>query len=95
MADRLTVAIGWLEQGHYDKVFVAVRDMGLELSRMAFAISHLCTTLPKDGFVVVVPHGSVIVSHDDVTISVASDEVKVVPWASVRPGQGTANEPTK
>ena len=46
--------------------------------------------MPKDG-AVVVPHGSTVVSHEDVNVDVDSDEVRTVDKNEVRDGYGNDN----
>jgi hypothetical protein len=40
-------------------------------------LAHVGMTVPKDG-AVVVPHGSTVVSHEDVNVDVGSNEVRSV-----------------
>jgi hypothetical protein len=51
-------------------------------------------TVPRDG-AVVVPHGSTVVSHEDVNVDVHRDEVRVVEKNEVIAGHGTDNPKTK
>jgi hypothetical protein len=51
-------------------------------------------TVPKDG-AVVVPHGSTVVSYEDVNVDVDSDEVWSVDKNEVRSGHGNDNPKTK
>jgi hypothetical protein len=51
-------------------------------------------TVPKDG-AVVVPHGSRVVSHEDVNVDIDSDEVRSVDKNEVRAGYGDDNPKTK
>jgi hypothetical protein len=51
-------------------------------------------TVPKNG-AVVVPHGSTVVSHEDVTVDVDSEEVQTVKQNEVRAGHGKDNPKTK
>jgi len=51
-------------------------------------------TVPKDG-AVVVPHGSTVVSYEDVNVDVDSDEVGSVDKNEVRSGHGNDNPKTK
>ena len=50
--------------------------------------------MPEDG-AVVVPHGSTVVSHEDVNVDVDSDEVRSVDKNEVRAGHGHDNPKTK
>jgi hypothetical protein len=51
-------------------------------------------TVPEDG-AVVVPHGSTVVSHEDVNVDVDSDEVRSVDKNEGRAGHGNDNPMTK
>ena len=51
-------------------------------------------TVPEDG-AVVVPHGSAVVSQEDVNVDVGSDEVRSVDKNEVRAGHGNDNRKTK
>ena len=51
-------------------------------------------TVPENG-AVVVPHGSRVVSHEDVNVDVDSDEVRTVDKNEVRAGYGNDNPKTK
>jgi len=51
-------------------------------------------TVPEDG-AVVVPHGSTVVSHEDVNVDVDSHEVRSVGKDEVRTGCGSDNPKTK
>ena len=50
--------------------------------------------MPEDR-AVVVPHGSTVVSHEDVNVDVDSDEVRSVDKSEVRAGHGNDNAITK
>src|ERR1700680_1548582 len=49
----------------------------------------------RDDGEVVVPHGSTVVSHEDVNVDVDSDEVRSVDKSEVRAGHGHDNPKTK
>jgi hypothetical protein len=51
-------------------------------------------TVPED-WAVVVPHGSTVVSHEDVNVDVDSHEVQSVGKDEVRTGCGNDNPKTK
>jgi hypothetical protein len=51
-------------------------------------------TVPEDG-AVVVPHGSTVLSHEDVNVDVDSHEVQSVGKDEVRTGCGNDNPKTK
>jgi hypothetical protein len=51
-------------------------------------------TVPENG-AVVVPHGSTVVSHEDVNVDVDSQQVQVVAKNEIRAGHGSDNPKTK
>jgi hypothetical protein len=57
-------------------------------------LAHVGMTVPKDG-AVVVPHGSTVVSHEDVNVDVGSSEVRSVDKNEVRAGYGEDNPKTR
>jgi hypothetical protein len=57
-------------------------------------LSNEGMTVPRNG-AVVVPHGSTVVSHEDVNVDVDSDEVRAVEKNEVRFGYGNDNPKTK
>jgi hypothetical protein len=57
-------------------------------------LANVGMTVPEDG-AVVVPHGSTVVSHEDVNVDVDSDEVRSVDKNEVRAGHGHDNPKTK
>jgi len=57
-------------------------------------LAHVGMTVPKDG-AVVVPHGSTVVSHEDVNVDVGSNEVRSVDKNEVRAGYGEDNPKTR
>jgi hypothetical protein len=78
-------ALGWTKE--------TIKEMhALETSLTGLA--NLGVTVPTNG-VVVVPHGSTVVSHEDVNVDVESDEVRVVGGNEVRAGCGNDNPKTK
>ena len=50
--------------------------------------------MPEDG-AVVVPHGSTVVSHEDVNADVHSDEVQSIEKGEIRAGYGHEKPKTK
>jgi hypothetical protein len=95
LTNKLQAILGFLELEQYEKALKAAKETIAELHRMVAAIAGMCVMLPKDGSVVVVPHGTRVVSSDDVNVDVDSDEVRVVGASSVRAGQGEHNPRTK
>jgi hypothetical protein len=75
------------------KALNAARETIVQLNRMSTAMRSP-VMLPKGGSVVV-PHGTRVLSHQDVNVDVDPDEVRVVDESSVRVGHGTHNPKTK
>jgi hypothetical protein len=68
-----------------------------ELHALATSLTGLANvgmTVPKDG-AVVVPHGSRVVSHEDVKVDIGRDEVRSVDKNEVRDGYGDENPKTR
>lgn len=70
-----------------------IKEM-LALEASLTGLANVGMTVPKDG-AVVVPHGSTVVSHEDVNVDVDSDEVRAVDKNEVRDGYGNDNPKTK
>ena len=66
----------------------------LALEASLTGLANVGMTLPKDG-AGVVPHGSTVVSHEDVNVDVDSDDVRAVDKNEVRDGYGNDNPKTK
>ncbi len=94
IGNRLQEILRPLDDKQYDKAVIAVNDTVSALLRLAAQISNYYVRLPDDGSVVVVPHGTRVVSADDVTVEIGPHEVRVVSGASVKPGQGKRNRRT-
>jgi hypothetical protein len=97
MTSNLQLISGYLEMNDYTKALgrtkQTIKEMhALEVSLMGLA--NVGMTVPKDG-AVVVPHGSTVVSHEDVNVDVDSDEVRAVDKDDVRAGHGNDNPKTK
>ena len=110
MGDKLQAILGYLELDEHDKAIKIAREVQAELHRQKAVkaaretivqLNHMSTArdapvrLPRKGSVIVVPHGSRVVSHEDVNVDVGSDEVRVVEESSVRAGHGKHNPRTK
>ena len=111
LANKLQAILGYLELEEHDKAIKVAKETLAHLHRikavrsakatvrnlnqMVAALSGSPVMLPKNGSVIVVPHGSRVVSHEDVNVDVNSDEVRVVGPSSVRSGHGTHNAKTK
>lgn len=97
MTNHLQLISGYLEMEDYTKALRKTRETIKELHGLATSLTGLVdvgVTVPKDG-VVVVPHGSTVVSYEDVTVNVASDEVLPVEKNQVLVGHGDDNPKTK
>lgn len=97
MTTHLQLISGYLEMEEYAKALAKTRETVKELHTLAESLTELANvgmTVPKEG-AVVVPHGSTVVSHEDVNIDISSDEVRSVDKNEVRAGCGEANPKTK
>ena len=97
MTNQLQLISGYLEMEVYPKALGKTRETMKELHTLATSLTGLAQvgmTVPKDG-AVVVPHGSTVVSHEDVNVDVDSDEVRSVDKNEVRAGHGNDDAITK
>jgi hypothetical protein len=97
MTSQLQLISGYLEMEDYAKALGKTRETIKELHALATSLTGLANvgmTVPEDG-AVVVPHGSTVVSHEDVNVDVDSDEVRSVDKSEVRAGHGHDNPKTK
>jgi hypothetical protein len=97
MTNHLQLISGYLEMEDYTKALWQTRETIKEIHAMTTSLTGLANvgmTVPKDG-AVVVPHGSTVVSYEDVNVDVASDEVRSVDGNEVRAGCGNDNPKTK
>jgi hypothetical protein len=97
MANDLQLISGYLEMEDYTKALGKTRETIKELHTLAESLSGLASaamTVPKGG-AVVVPHGTTVVSYEDVNVDVKSDEVRSVGKNEVRAGHGDDNPKTK
>jgi hypothetical protein len=97
MTNHLQLISGYLEMEDYTRALVKTRETIKELHALATSLTGLANvgmTVPKDG-AVVVPHGSTVVSYEDVNVDVDSDEVRSVDRNEVRAGCGDDNPKTK
>jgi hypothetical protein len=90
MTSHLQLISGYLEMEDYTKALGKTR----ETSDKSGGLANVGMTVPQDG-AVVVPHGSTVVSHEDVNVDVDSDEVRSVDENEVRAGHGNDNPKTK
>jgi hypothetical protein len=97
MTNHLQLISGYLEMEDYTKALAKTRETIKELHTLAESLTGLANvamTVPKEG-AVVVPHGSTVVSYEDVNVDISSDEVQSVDKDEIRPGCGEANPKTK
>jgi hypothetical protein len=97
MTNHLQLISGYLEMENYTKALVKAREAVKELHKLAESLTGLANevmTVPEEG-AVVVPHGSTVVSYEDVNIDIGSDEVQSVGKNEVRAGRGDDNPKTK
>ena len=97
MTSHLQLINSYLEVHDYAKALVKTREGIKELHALATSLTGLPSigmTVPEDG-AVVVPHGSTVVSHEDVNVDVDSDEVQSVEKGEIRAGFGHENPKTK
>jgi hypothetical protein len=97
MTSHLQLINGYLEVHDYAKALVKAREGIKELHALATSLaglSNMGMTVPEGG-AVVVPHGSTVVSHEDVNVDVDSDEVQSVEKGEIRAGCGHENPKTR
>jgi hypothetical protein len=96
MTSNLEVVSSYLEMENYSKALGKTRETIKEMHALETSLSGLAVgmTVPKDG-AVVVPHGSTVLSHEDVNVDIGSDEVRSVGKNEIRAGHGHDNPKTK
>ena len=97
MTSHLQLISGYLEMEDYSRALGKTKETIKELHALATSLTGLAgggMTVPEDG-AVMVPHGSRVVSHEDVNVDVGSDEVRSVDKNEVRAGHGNDNPKTK
>ena len=97
MTSHLQLISTHLEMGNFVKALEKTRETIKELHALATSLTGLANvgmTVPQDG-AVVVPHGSTVVSYEDVNVDVDIDEVRAVDKNEVRAGCGNENPKTK
>jgi hypothetical protein len=97
MTSHLQLISGYLEMMDYTKALGRTKETIKEMHALEASLTGLANvgmTVPKNG-AVVVPHGSTVVSHEDVNVDVDNDEVRVVEENEVRAGYGNDNPKTK
>jgi hypothetical protein len=97
MTSHLQLISGYLEMKDYPKALGRTKETIKEMHSLEVSLTGLANvgmTVPEDG-AVVVPHGSTVVGHEDVTVDVDIDEVRAVDKSQVRIGRGHDNPKTK
>jgi len=97
MTSHLQLISGYLEIEDYTRALAKTRETVKELHKLAESLTGLASegmTVPKEG-AVVVPHGSTVVSYEDVNVDISSDEVRSVAKNEIRAGHGEDNPKTK
>jgi hypothetical protein len=96
MTSNLQVVSSYLEMENYSKALGKTRETIKEMHALETSLSGLAVGMivPKDG-AVVVPHGSTVLSHEDVNVDIGSDEVQSVGKNEIRAGHGHDNPKTK
>jgi hypothetical protein len=97
MTSRLQVISSCLETKDYNMALRRTQESIKEMHALEVSLTGLANlgmTVPDNG-AVVVPHGSTVVSHEDVNVDVGVDEVLTVNQDEVRSGRGDDNPKTK
>jgi hypothetical protein len=97
MTSHLQLMSGYLEMKDYTKALGQTKETIKEMHALETSLTVLANvgmTVPKNG-AVVVPHGSTVVSYEDVNVDVNSNEVRTVDRNEVRAGCGDDNPKTK
>jgi hypothetical protein len=97
MTSHLQLISTYLEMEDYTRALGKTRETIHELHALATSLTGLANvgmTVPRDG-AVVVPHGSTVVSYEDVNVDVDKDEVRAVDKNEVLAGHGNDNPRTK
>jgi hypothetical protein len=97
MTSHLQLMSGYLEMKDYSKALGQTKETLKEMHALETSLAVLAKvgmTVPMNG-AVVVPHGSTVVSYEDVNVDVNSNEVRTVDKNEVRAGCGEDNPKTK
>jgi hypothetical protein len=97
MTSQLQLISGFLEIEDYKQALSKTKETIQLLHALSASLTLLASpgmTVPKDG-AVVVPHGSRVVSYEDVNVDVESNEVRSVQENEVIVGHGDDNPKTK
>ena len=97
MMSHLQLISSYLEMKDYTKALGKTRETIKDLHALATSLTGLANvgmTVPEDA-AIVVPHGSTVVSHEDVNVDIDSHEVRSVDKDEIRAGCGNDNPKTK
>jgi len=97
MTSHLQLISSYLEMEDYIKALSKTKETMKEMHALSVSLAGLASmrmTVPKDG-AVVVPHGSTVVSYEDVNVDVGRNEVRSVYKDEIRAGYGNENPKTK
>jgi hypothetical protein len=97
MTTHLQLISGYLEIRDYEKALAKTKETIQLLHALSTSLTVLANagmTVPEDG-AVVVPHGSRVVSYEDVSVDIDQDEVRSVEEREVLAGHGNDNPKTK
>jgi hypothetical protein len=97
LMSHLQLIGSYLELAEYKKAQAIMPETIKEMHSLAESLDGLAgmiMTVPQGG-AVVVPHGSTVVSYEDVNVDVTSKEVRSVEKSEVRAGHGNENPKTK
>jgi hypothetical protein len=97
MTSHLQLISSYLEMQYYTRALCKTRETIKEMHALETSLTglaHVGMTVPENG-AVVVPHGSTVVSHEDVNVDVDSQQVQVVAKNEIRAGHGSDNPKTK
>jgi hypothetical protein len=83
MTSHLQLISSYLEMQDYTRALCKTRETIKEMHALETSLT------------VVVPHGSTVVSHEDVNVDVDSQHVQVVAKNEIRAGHGSDNPKTK
>ena len=97
MTSHLQLISSYLEMEDYIKALSKTKETMKEMHALSVSLAGLANmrmTVPKDG-AVVVPHGSTVVSYEDVNVDVGRNEVRSVDKDEIRVGYVNENPKTK
>jgi hypothetical protein len=97
MTSHLQLISSYLEMKDYIKALARAKESMKEMHVLEASLTGLADvgmTVPENG-AVVVPHGSTVLSHEDVNVDVDCNEVRAVDKNEIRAGHGADNPKTK